>query len=136
MIGRCFPRHRATKFRTFLDEIEANVPSDLDVRLVMDNDATHNASLVRNWLAKRPRWHIRRTPTSASRMNQVERLFGLLTEKQIRRGVHQSVDSLRHAIQKLVDHHNREPKPFKWTELADDILGSIERFYTRNTQQV
>ena len=62
VIGKCFARHRATEFRKFLDEIEANVPPDLDVHLVMDNYATHKTLLIRNWLARRPRWHVHLTP--------------------------------------------------------------------------
>ena len=75
VIGRCFPRHRAAEFRRFLDEIDASVPPDLDVHLVMDNSATHKTKLIRDWLAKRPRYHVHFTPTSASWINQVERLF-------------------------------------------------------------
>ena len=81
VIGKCYGRHRATEFRKFLDEIEANVPRDLDVHLVMDNYATHKAPLVRRWLVKRPRWHVHLTPTSSSWLNQVERFFALLTER-------------------------------------------------------
>ena len=135
VIGRCYPRHRATEFRKFLDEIEANVPADLDVHLVMDNYATHKAPLIRNWLAKRPRWQIHLTPTSASWMNQVERFFGLLTEKQIRRGIHRSVDSLHRAIDAFITQHNAEPRPFRWTKSADDILASIERFCLRTASE-
>src|SRR5512138_2956027 len=90
VIGRCYPKHRSSEFRKFLDQIEANVPPDLDVHLVMDNYATHKTQPIRNWLAKRPRWHVHFTPTSASWINQVERFFALLTEKQIRRGAHRS----------------------------------------------
>ncbi len=135
VIGRCYPRHRATEFRKFLDEIEANVPADLDVHLVMDNYATHKAPLIRNWLAKRPRWQIHLTPTSASWMNQVERFFGLLTEKQIRRGIHQSVDSLHRTIDAFITQHNAQPRPFRWTKSADDILGNIERFCLRTASE-
>jgi len=73
VIGKCFPRHRATEFRKFLDEIEANVPRDLDVHLVIDNYATHKTPLIRNWLVRRPRWHVHLTPTSSSWLNQIER---------------------------------------------------------------
>ena len=82
VIGKCFPRHRAAEFRRFLDEIEANVPKDLEVHLVMDNYATHKTPLIRGWLAKRPRWHVHLTPTSSSWLNQVERFFALLTDKK------------------------------------------------------
>jgi hypothetical protein len=133
VIGKCFPRHRATEFRRFLDEIEANVPQGIEVHLVMDNYATHKAPLVRDWLTRRPHWHVHLTPTSSSWLNQVERFFALLTEKQIKRGVHRSVADLRAAIQDFLDQHNAEPKPFRWTKSADDILASIERFCTYNT---
>ena len=72
IIGKCYGRHRAKEFRKFLDEIEAAVPDDLDVHLVMDNYATHKTPLIRNWFAKRPRWHVHLTPTSSSWLNQVE----------------------------------------------------------------
>ena len=133
VIGRCYPRHRATEFRRFLDQIEANVPHDLDVHLVIDNYATHKAPVVRNWLIKRPRWHIHLTPTSSSWLNQVERFFALITERQIRRGVHQSVAALQRAINAFIDRHNTNPKRFRWTKSADDILASIERFCVRNS---
>jgi len=132
VIGKCFPRHRATEFRSFLDEIEANVPKDLDVHLVMDNYATHKTPLIRNWLAKRPRWHVHLTPTSSSWLNQVERFFALLTDKKIRRGVHRNVADLQADISAFIDRHNADPKPFRWTKSADDILASIERFCVYN----
>lgn len=133
VIGKCFPRHRAAEFRRFLDEIEANVPGDLDIHLVMDNYATHKTPLIRSWLAKRPRWHVHLTPTSSSWLNQVERFFALLTEKKIRRGVYKSVADLRTDIETFIERHNADPKPFRWTKSADDILASIERFCVRNT---
>ncbi len=98
VIGKCYARHRATEFRKFLDEIEAAVPPDLHVHLVMDNYATHKTNLIRNWFARRPRWHVHLTPTSSSWLNQVERFFALLTERQIRRGIHRSVVALKGAI--------------------------------------
>jgi transposase len=82
VIGKCYGRHRAREFRKFLDEIEAAVPADLDVHLVWDNYATHKTPLIRNWLTKRPRWHVHLTPTSASWLNQVERFFSTITEKK------------------------------------------------------
>src|SRR5438093_9542648 len=75
VIGKCYGRHRAAEFRKFLDEIEAAVPRELDVHLVMDNYVTHKTPLIRRWLAKRPRWHVHLTPTSSSWFNQVERFF-------------------------------------------------------------
>jgi transposase len=135
VIGKCYGRHRATEFRKFLDEIEAAVPADLDVHLVWDNYATHKTPLIRNWLAKRPRWHVHLTPTSASWLNQVERFFALLTDKKIRRGIYRSVALLRADIASFIARHNANPKPFRWTKSADDILTSIERFCRHNAPQ-
>ena len=134
IIGKCYPRHRATEFRKFLDEIEANVPNDLDVHLVMDNYATHKTALIQSWLVKRPRWHVHLTPTSSSWLNQVERFFAILTEKQIRRGIHRSVEALRDTIMAFIERHNADPKPFRWTKSANDILASVERFCAANAQ--
>jgi transposase len=133
VIGKCYRRHRAAEFRKFLDEIEAVVPCNLDVHLVMDNYATHKTPLIRNWLAKRPRWHVHLTPTSSSWLNQVERFFALLTDKKIRRGIYRSVNALRADIASFISRHNADPKPFTWTKSADDILASIERFCRYNT---
>ena len=132
VIGKCYGRHRATEFRKFLDEIEANVPKGLEVHLVWDNYATHKTPLIRNWLAKRPRWHVHLTPTSASWLNQVERFFALITERKIRRGIYRSVAALRADIASFIERHNHDPKPFRWTKSADDILQSIERFCLYN----
>jgi transposase len=133
VIGKCYARHRAVEFRKFLDEIEAAVPSDLDVHLVIDNYATHKAPIIRNWLNRRPRWHIHLTPTSSSWLNQVERFFALLTERQIRRGIYRSVAALKSAITTFIEQHNANPRPFHWTTSADDILASTERFCVYNT---
>jgi transposase len=135
VIGKCYRRHRAAEFRKFLDEIEAAVPTDLDVHLVMDNYATHKTPLIRKWLAKRPRWHVHMTPTSASWLNQVERFFALLTDKKIRRGIYRSVIALKADIASFIARHNAHPKPFRWTKSADDILASIERFCRYNAPE-
>lgn len=131
VIGQCYPRHRSVEFRRFLDRVEAAVPSDLNVHVIMDNYATHKTQQIRRWFAKRPHWHVHLTPTGASWLNQVERFFALLTEQQIKRGVHRSVTALEAAINDFINQHNHLPKPFAWTKSADDILASIERFCTR-----
>jgi transposase len=131
VIGQCYQRHRAAEFRRFLDRIEAAMPSGREVHVVMDNYATHKTKLVRNWFAKRPHWRVHLTPTGASWLNQVERFFASLTERQIRRGVHCSVGELQAAIADFITQHNRAPKPFVWTKTADDILASIARFCLR-----
>jgi transposase len=112
VIGKCYSRHRAIEFRKFLDEVEANVPKGLDIHLVWDNYATHKTPLIRNWLAKRSRWHVHLTPTSASWLNQVERFFALITERKIRRGIYRSVAALRAEIASLLERHNRDPNRF------------------------
>ena len=115
-----------------LKEIDAQVPEGLDVHIVMDNYATHKTKPVRDWFAKRPRWHVHFTPTSASWVNQVERFFALITERKIRRGIYRSVAALRAEITSFIEHHNADPRPFRWTKSADDILRSIERFCAYN----
>ena len=131
VIGRCLPRHRAAEFRRFLDAVEAAVPADLDVHVVMDNAGIHKTKLIRDWFAKRPRWHVHHTPTSASWLNQVERFFALLTDKALRRGVHRSTAELEAAIEAYVAATNADPKPFRWAKSADDILAAVQRFCTR-----
>ena len=134
VIGKCFPKHRSTEFRKFLAQIEANVPDDLEAHLIMDNYATHKTKPVRDWLAKRPHWHVHFTPTGASWISQVERFFALLTEKQIRRGVHDSVQVLERDIRAFIEVHNADPRPFRWTKSADDILASVKRFCLRSLE--
>ena len=111
MIGRCHQRHRAVEFRKFLDTIEAEVPADLDVHLIADNYATHKTALIRNWFAKRPRFHMHFTPTSASWLNLVERWFGLLTEKQLAAACIRAEPNWR--LPSYLDVTNA--KPFVWT---------------------
>ena len=131
VIGQCHRRHRAVEFRKFLDTIEAEVPLDRDVHLIVDNYATHQTALIRNWLAKRPRFHRHFTPTSASWLNLVERWFGMLTEQQLRRGVPQSSGALEAAIYRYLDLTNENPKPFIWTKTADQILAKVASFCRR-----
>lgn len=128
VIGKCYKRHRATEFLDFLKQIDASVPSDLDVHIVMDNYATHKTASVKNWLMRRPRYHVHFTPTSASWINQVERWFAELTRKQLRRGVHTSTVQLEADIRSFIERHNQNPKPYRWTKSADDILASVKRF--------
>jgi len=134
VIGTCMPRHRAQEFRKFLNEVERNVPDGLDVHVVMDNASTHKTKLIRDWFAKRPHWHPHFTPTSSSWINQVERFFALLADKQIKRGAHRSVKELIAAIEAFISQQNANPKPMRWTKSADDILASIERFCRRTLE--
>ena len=132
IIGQCHRRHRAVEFRRFfIHTIEAAVPTDLDIHLILDNYATHKTPAIRRWLAKRPRYHLHFTPIGASWINLVERWFALLTQKQLRRGEHCSTRALETAILEYIALSNTHPKPFVWTKPADDILGSVQRFCLR-----
>ena len=136
VVGSCKGRHRAAEFREFLDEVEALVPNDLDVHLVLDNAAIHKTKVVHEWLLKRPRWHLHFTPTSASWLNMVEGWFALLTKRQLKRGAFASVEQLEGAIHAYINHTNAEPKPFRWTKSADDILKSVGRFCQRTSDSL
>lgn len=133
VIGECHRRHRSVEFRHFLDTIEANVPKDLDVHLILDNYGTHKTALIRRWLAKRPRFVVHFTPTSGSWLNLVERFFATLTEKQLRRGTHRSTTELETAIKTYLRLYNDDPRPFVWRKTADEILESLGRFCTRTS---
>jgi transposase len=131
VIGELHRRHRSAEFLQFLRTIDANVPTQLDIHLVMDNYGTHKTPTIKAWFARHPRFHVHFTPTSASWLNQVERWFATLTEKYIRRGTHRSTRQLEQAIKQYLDINNSNPKPFVWAKSADDILATIERFCLR-----
>jgi len=131
VLGQTHRRHRSLEFRKFLDRVETGVPAALEVHIVMDNYGTHKTALIRNWFAKRPRFHAHFTPTYGSWLNLVERWFAELTNKQIRRGTYRSVLELERAIRNFIAAHNAAPKPFLWTKTADHILASISRFALR-----
>ncbi|MFQ5765778.1 MAG: IS630 family transposase [Rhodospirillales bacterium] len=135
VIGKCYRRHRAVEFKRFLNEIERQVPDDLDIHVVMDNYATHKTAAIRAWFARRPRWHAHFTPTGSSWLNMVERFFAEITERQIKRGVHRSERELEQAILAYIETRNENPKPFKWVRSADDILEAVRRFCLRTTQE-
>ena len=112
VIRQCQARHRAPEFRRFLNTIDANVPEDLDVHVILENYGTHKAPTIRRWLAAHPRYHLYFTPTSASWINLVERWFGELDRKQLRRGNFHGTDELVATIMRYVGHSNVAPKPF------------------------
>src|SRR6266436_6451429 len=134
VIGQCHRRHRSLEFRKFLDAIDQEVPQEFEIHLIIDNYSTHKSAMIRNWLAKRPRYHVHFTPTGGSWLNQVERWFALLTQRAIKRGSHTSISQLERAIREFIDAHNQEPKPFIWRKSADDILASIARFADRTNK--
>lgn len=129
VIGSCQPRHRGKEFVKFLDQLEHDVPPDLEVHLIVDNYSTHKSAAVQRWLKpkRRRRFQFHFTPTSSSWLNQVERWFALITDRMIRRGTFRSVAELEHAIYQWLAHWNHEPQPFVWTARADVILEKVRR---------
>ena len=125
VIGQCLPRHRHEEFLKFLRTIDRQVPKGLAIHLILDNYSTHKHENVGNWLARHPRFHLHFTPTSSSWLNLVERWFGKLTDKTIRRGVFRSVPELIGAIENYLQANNDKPSPFVWT--ADSILATARR---------
>lgn len=129
VIGSCLPRHRAKECIRFLNHLETEVPAEQEVHLIMDNYSTHKSAVVQRWLKpkKRRRFHFHFTPTSGSWLNQVERLFGLITDRRIRRGTFHCVDELEHAIYRWLAQWNHEAQPFVWKATADVILDKVRR---------
>jgi transposase len=127
ILAQCKPRHRHQEFLGFLKRIDAGVPAELDVHLVIDNYATHKHPKVRQWLAERPRYHVHFRPTYSSWLNQVERWFGILTGREIRRGSFTSAKELIRRIDAFVTAYNTTSRPFSWTATAYDILTKVAK---------
>ena len=127
VIGTCMKRHRHREFVNFLKLIDKSTPAGLDLHLIVDNYATHKTPAVKRWLKTHTRFHLHFTPTSASWLNMVERFFGEITRKRIRRGVFTSVAELESAIMLYLENHNAAPKPFVWTKSAGEILEKVAR---------
>lgn len=131
VIGSLHRRHRAVEFRKFLIKLDKEVPDGLEVHLICDNYSTHKAPIIRAWLERHPRFRMHFTPTYSSWLNQVERWFGLLTDKQLRRGVHKNLQALERDIRDWIAQWNENPKPFTWTKSADDILERLAAYLER-----
>src|SRR5512132_2706454 len=131
VISQLHRRHRATEFKKFLIAIDKAVTAELEVHLVADNYGTHKTPEIQAWLTRHPRFHVHFTPTGSSWINQVERWFGLLTDKLIRRGVHTSVQALEKDIQDWIRTWNANPRPFTWVKTADDILNSLADYLAK-----
>lgn len=131
IISRCAQRHRHGEWLAFLKQIDRETPAEKSLHLICDNYATHKHPVVRDWLAKHPRFHMHFTPTSASWLNMVERFFRDLSVERLKNGVFRSVPELTQAIQDYVAHHNKNPKPFIWTAQAKDILAKVIRANSR-----
>ena len=131
VLGKCSKRHRHQEFLAFLRLIDRETPRELDIHLVLDNYATHKHPKVQAWLAKRPRYHLHFTPTSASWLNQVERWFGLISQRAIKRGSFDSVAELVKTIEAFIANHNASASPFIWVATAESIFGKLERLSAR-----
>lgn len=131
VIGALHSRHRASEFLAFLKTIDASVPADLDVHLVLDNASTHKTPAIKRWLAAHRRFVLHFTPTSSSWLNLVERWFAELTTKKLRRGTHTSVRQLNADIRAWITTWNDNPRPYVWTKTADQILASIGNYCTQ-----
>ena len=125
VIGGCFDRHRHEEFLKFLRQLDRETPPDRQLHLVVDNYATHKHPAVKNWLKRHPRFHLHFTPTSSSWLNLVERWFGEITRKRIRRGSFKSVPELIATIEDFIRHNNQNPQPFVWTKRVDQILEKV-----------
>ena len=133
VIAQSYRRHRHQEFLRFLKLIDAAVPKDLDLHLVLDNYATHKTPAIHQWLLRHPRFHLHFTPTSSSWLNLVERWFAELTSRKLRRSAHRSVTELENDIRKWINEWNKHPKPFVWTKSADDILETVAEYCQRIT---
>ena len=131
VIAQPYRRHRHQEFLRFLKLIDAAVPKDLDLHLVLDNYATHKTPAIHQWLLKHPRFHLHFTPTSSSWLNLVERWFAELTNRKLRRSAHRSVTELETDIRKWINEWNKDPKPFVWTKTADEILETLAAYCER-----
>jgi transposase len=125
VLGRCMARHRHQEFIRFLNAVEAAVPAGKLVHAILDNYGSHKHPKVRAWLARHPRWTFHYTPTSGSWLNAVETFFSALTRRRLRRGTFHSLVELQAAINRYLDEHNANPKPFVWTATPDTILANL-----------
>jgi transposase len=131
VIGSLHSRHRAIEFKKFLQTIDREVPADLDVHVVLDNASTHKTPAIKKWLLAHPRFVLHFTPTSSSWLNLVERWFGELTTKKLKRATHRSTRALNADIRSWIETWNDNPRPYVWTKTANQILESISRYCTR-----
>lgn len=131
IIAPLHQRHRAIEFKKFLERIDAEVPDELDVHLILDNYATHKAPVLKRWLLRHPRLHLHFTPTGSSWLNLVERWFAELTTKKIKRGAHRCVAALQRDIKDWIVNWNDDPRPYVWVKTAEEILESLARYCKR-----
>jgi transposase len=135
VIGQCHRRHRHQEFLKFLNELDSELAREpgVEIHLVLDNYGTHKTAAVKRWFLRHPEYHLHFTPTSGSWLNLVERFFGEITERRIRRGVFRSVAALEAAIREYLEHHNASSKPSRWTADADLILDRVKKVIERTS---
>ena len=127
VIGQCYPRHRHQEFLKFLRTLDKEFPGDVPLHLVLDNYGTHKHEKVRSWFERHSRFELHFVPTSSSWLNLVERWFGELSEKAMRRGAFGSVEQLQDCIEEFLEAWNEEPKPFVWTATVESITEKLAR---------
>jgi hypothetical protein len=127
VIGRCMARHRHQEFLRFLNAVEAAVPAGKVIHAILDNYAAHKHPKVRAWLSRHPRWTFHFTPTSGSWLNAVETFFSAMTRRRLRRGAFRSLVDLQAAINRYLDEHNADPKPFTWTAAPAAIIAKLDQ---------
>ena len=131
VIGSLHARHRAVEFGKFLRKLDAEIPAELDVHLVLDNASTHKTPAIKRWLAAHPRFVLHFTPTSSSWLNLVERWFAELTTKKLQRSTHRSVRALNTDVRAWIESWNNNPRPYVWVKTADEILDSVANYCRR-----
>ena len=131
VIGGLHARHRAIEFKKFLDQLDRELPAELEVHLILDNDATHKTATIKRWLLRHPRFVLHFIPKGSSWLNLVERWFAEITTKMLRRGVHRSVADLETDIRSWLDHWNENPRPYVWVKTADEILTNLAKYCER-----
>lgn len=127
VIGECYPKHTHKEFLKFIKQVEKETEQDKTLHIIVDNYATHKHPKVKSWLSRNKRVFLHFIPTSSSWLNLVERFFGVLTTKQLKRGVFSSVKDLEQKITEFIACHNKDPKPFIWTKSTEEILKKVNR---------
>ncbi len=127
VLAQSAARHRHQEWLKFLQLIEAEAPPEVAIHLILDNYATHKHPKVKAWLAKRPRFHLHFTPTSASWLNLVERYFRDLSQEVVLPGSFTSVDELAKAIFANLAQRNLKPTRYEWKADGKTILEKIQR---------
>jgi transposase len=130
VIGQCYQRHRHQELLRFLRTLDQEFPDEVPLHLIVDNYGAHKHPKVQAWLKRHAHFVLHFVPTSSSWLNLVERWFGVLDDKAIRRGVFRSVEDLKAAIEEFLTAWNKDPKPFVWTATIESITEKLTRSHT------